>query len=276
MNEKLFIESHIITEVIKWKKNKLLSNSDPIIREIPLQICINKSPYVTLMYTPGQEKELAMGFCFTEGILPDEWEKSNLQWEKFDLQQHTINLSLDQPSQPYAAMSPKLDDFFENSKNGDNSLNRILPYRKNINSEVQISLKNMLRIEKQIREKQKLFILTGATHAACVFDVEGNYLFCCEDIARHNALDKAIGHALLEGIVLFDKILCLTGRTNYTLMRKAACAQFPIVASISAPTSMAVKISKAVGMTLIGFFRSEEMNVYTGRERIKELRINED
>jgi len=271
MNEKPLIKNHIISDVIKYKKNKLLSIKHPIIREIPLRICINENPCATLMYTPGQEKELALGFCFTEGILPDSWRKNNLQWDTFDPKEGVISLKLDQPAQLCSPISLDVKDSLKNPNDENSTLNRILPYLKNIDSKLQISFGILQGIEKQIRQKQKLFTLTGGTHAACVFDGQGNYLFCCEDIARHNALDKAIGYALLKGVVLSDKILCLTGRTNYTLMRKAVRAQFPIVASISAPTSMAVKISRAVDMTLIGFLRSEEMNIYAGQQRIKEL-----
>jgi len=271
MDEKYLIKNHIICDVIKYKKNNFFYINRPIIREIPLRICINESPCATLMYTPGQEKELALGYCFTEGILPDSWRESNLQWDTFDPKEGVISLKLGQPAQLCSPISFDGKGSLENPNDENSTLNRILPHLKNINSKLQISFDILQGIEKQIRQKQKLFTLTGATHAACVFDGQGNYLFCCEDIARHNALDKAIGYALLNGVVLNDKILCLTGRTNYTLMRKAVCAQFPIVASISAPTSMAVKISKAVNMTLIGFLRSEEMNIYAGRQRIKEL-----
>lgn len=277
MNKKSLIKNHIISDVIKWKKNKFFSIESSIIREIPLRICMNESPCATLMYTPGQEKELALGFCFTEGILPDSWRENNLQWDAFDPKEGVISLRLDQPTQLSSPMSFDVKGPFKNPgplknpNDGESILNQILPHLQSINSKPQISFDILQGIEKQIRQKQKLFTLTGATHAACVFDGQGKYLFCCEDIARHNALDKAIGYALLEGVALSDKILCLTGRINYTLMRKAVCAQFPIVASVSAPTSMAVKISKAVDITLIGFLRSEEMNVYAGRQRIKEL-----
>jgi FdhD protein len=92
-------------------------------------------------------------------------------------------------------------------------------------------------------------------------------------MARHNALDKAIGHALLAGVDLSDKILFLSGRTNYTLIRKAARSRIPVVASISAPTSLAVSLSRKAGMTLIGFLRTERMNIYAGQERIM---VNDD
>jgi FdhD protein len=148
-------------------------------------------------------------------------------------------------------------------------VDRIFPFLGRIDCQLHISLSTLRNIEGQAREKQALFALTGATHAALIFDREGNYLFCFEDMARHNALDKAIGHALLAGEDLSDKILFLSGRTNYTLIRKAARNCIPVVASISAPTSLAVSLSRKVGMTLIGFLRSEGMNIYAGQERIR-------
>ena len=271
VNKKSLIKNYLTSDIIKWKKKKIFFIKHPIIREIPLRIFINKSPCVTLMYTPGQEKELAVGYCFTEGILPDFWDGKDLQWDKFNPKEGIISFNLDQPVQLHSAMALDSNDFSENSNDEPNTLNRIRPYLKDVDFHIQISCDILQNIEKQIRQKQKLFALTGATHGACIFDCKGNYLYCCEDIARHNALDKAIGYAILNGIVLSDKILCLTGRTNYTLIRKAVRAQFPMVASVSAPTSMAVEISKAVGLTLVGFLRAEEMSIYAGHQRIKEL-----
>jgi FdhD protein len=271
MNEEKPTEDHTGIEVKRFERGKFFTTRRSVIREIPLQIHINRSLWVTLMHSPGREKELALGFCFTEGIFPDAWGKFDLSWEEYDPQKNMIGLWIDHfPSSKWPA-TPKWADSSDHVGDEEQILKSILSSFKKINSQVQTSFKTLQMIESQVRQKQRLFLLTGAAHAASIFHGEGNYLLCCEDVARSNALDKAIGQALLEGIDLSDKILYLSGRANHVLVRKAAHAQIPIIASVSAPTSLAVKISRAMGITLVGFLRSEEMNIYTGWPRIKEL-----
>ncbi|MEW6378466.1 MAG: formate dehydrogenase accessory sulfurtransferase FdhD [bacterium] len=273
------MKDHTTVEVTKIRKSGVFSIQDEVIREIPLTIRINGTPCATLMRTPGRERELALGFCFTEGILPDSWREGGLQWEDCNPQGNTIGLQIEhspafQPARPLSSPSSLTDSaeirFMEPEPSGDETeiANRISPSVGTIDCQLRIPLPVLHSIEGQARQKQALFTLTGATHAACIFDHQGNYLFCFEDMARHNALDKAIGHALLAGVELGDKILFLSGRTNYTLICKAARCRIPLVASVSAPTSLAVSLSRRVGITLIGFLRSGEMNIYAGAERI--------
>ncbi|MEW5803415.1 MAG: formate dehydrogenase accessory sulfurtransferase FdhD [bacterium] len=268
------MKDHTSAVIIKVKKDTWIAVQDEVIREVPLLIRINGSPCATLMRTPGQEKELALGFCFTEGILSDSWKEGGLQWE--EPKKNCIGLLLDCSclSRPVMSLMPFADSAenpaVEVAEDEEETVTRIFPSLSGrIESQLHISLLTLQNIENQSRHRQALFALTGATHAACIFDREGNYLFCFEDMARHNALDKAIGHALLCGEDLSDKILFLSGRTNCTLIRKAAKSRIPVVASVSAPTSLAVSLSKKVGMTLIGFLRPGGMNIYAGQERIK-------
>ncbi|MCL6582755.1 MAG: formate dehydrogenase accessory sulfurtransferase FdhD [bacterium] len=251
---------------------------DEVIREAPLLIRVNGAAYATLMRTPGQEKELALGFCFTEGLLPSSWRDGGLRWEEFDPQRNTIGLWFEPISISGAVASgfqspSSWVDSAECSPiepSGDEAeiIRRISSPLGMIDSGVRIPLSALQGIESQARHRQALFALTGAAHAACIFDRQGDFLFCSEDLARHNALDKAIGQALLAGVELEDKILFLSGRTNYTLIRKAARGRIPIVVSVSAPSSLAVGLSRRLGMTLIGFLRSGKMNIYAGAERI--------
>lgn len=274
-DKKDFSQACSITAVTKIKKDKTWVEQVPIIQEVPLQIRLNHTPWLTLMRTPGFEKELALGLSFTEGMLPEKWAKDDLCWEEFDPQQNTIGFSLDYPgwsewpNQNGLSQTPGL----ENEILGHDFPHLLRPGLKGIDNKLidnkfKVHIQLIQGLESQIRDQQFLFRLTGATHAACIFDSEGNYLFCGEDLARHNALDKAIGYALLHEIGFDDKILVLSGRTNHTLIRKAALAGFSIVASVSAPTSLAVNLSKSLGITLIGFLRSQEMNIYTKAERI--------
>lgn len=272
------MKDHTTVEVTRIDKSGVFSIRDEVIREVPLTIRINGTPCATLMRTPGRERELALGFCFTEGVLPDSWKEGSLQWEDFDPQRNTIGLQTDclpsfrtagrLSSAPFSRTDSVKTTSMGSAGDETEVVNRISPPLGTIDCQLRIPLPVLQGIEAQAREKQALFALTGATHAACIFDQRGNHLFCFEDMARHNALDKAIGHALLAGVGLDDKILFLSGRTNYTMIRKAARCRIPLVASVSAPTSLAVSLGRKVRITLIGFLRSGQMNIYAGQERI--------
>jgi FdhD protein len=119
-----------------------------------------------------------------------------------------------------------------------------------------------------MREKQGMFDRTGGLHAAGLFAADGTMLVVREDIGRHNAVDKVIGRALLDGVELRDAVLVVSGRTSFEIVQKAVAGRVSIVAGVSAPSSLAVEFAIEMGMTLVGFLRESRMNVYAGVERV--------
>ena len=128
----------------------------------------------------------------------------------------------------------------------------------------------MLSLPKTLRAAQETFDRTGGLHASAIFDREGNLQWLREDVGRHNALDKVIGRAVFDGKnPLSDSILLVSGRISFELMQKALAAGIPIVAGISAPSSLAVNVAKESGQTLVGFLRERSFNVYANPARVK-------
>jgi FdhD protein len=132
-----------------------------------------------------------------------------------------------------------------------------------------ISAETLLELPTRLREKQETFERTGGLHACALFDLQGQLQALREDVGRHNALDKLIGRALLDGeLPLRDHVLFLSGRVSFEMMQKALAAGIPIVAAISAPTSLAIEFARESNQTLVGFVRGETMNIYAGEERV--------
>jgi FdhD protein len=243
--------------------------TDEVTIEEPLEIRIRGEAVATTMRTPGHDEELAAGFLLSEGIVR---ERSDLQALSAPAENvSSAELAANVKFAPAAAQR-----FGTISSScglcGKKSIESILQHFSPIDfgkDQARIAEAALLELPTKLRAAQGNFARTGGIHAAGIFDVAGNTLFVREDIGRHNAVDKVIGRAFLDGLLpLRAHVLIVSGRSSLEIVQKALAARIPIVGAVSAPSSLAVNFSRECGQTLIGFLRPPTFNVYSHIERI--------
>lgn len=236
------------------------AQTDAIAVEEPLEIRVDGEPLAVTMRTPGHDDELALGFLHGEGLIAE----SRSARPPTDLAANTIDVC-----GPLLA-DPGPRRFYTTSSCGVCGRGAIeqvrvhapaAPPGPTVAYEILAGLPDRLH--------QPGFRRTGGLHATGLFDAEGRLLLSREDVGRHNAMDKVIGRALLDGeLPLSGRILCVSGRLSFELVQKAAVARAPILVGIGAPSSLAVALAGDRGMTLCGFAREGRVNVYCGHERV--------
>jgi len=263
------------------EEGRIRVRPDTLATEEPMEIRlisgdVRRTAAIT-MRTPGADFELAAGFLYGEGIVrsPEDILKisycvdADLDAEQ---QYNIVNVKL-RGSRDYDPKSLERHFYTTSACGvcGKASLEQLelrgcpmsLP-GPNVAAEVIYSL------PEKLRKAQGLFEATGGLHAAALFDARGNLVALKEDVGRHNATDKLVGWALLEGrLPLSDHIVMVSGRSSFEILQKCLAAEVPVVCAISAPSSLAVDVARRFGMTLVGFLRGERFNVYTGHERIR-------
>jgi FdhD protein len=253
---------------------------DMVATEEPLEIRLNyntasgrttKSISVT-MRTPGNDEELATGFLYTEGIIQSAGEVMEIK-KTGKKSEHVIYVALQDSIVPDVS---KLERNFYTTSScgvcGKSSIEAVRMACNILDTKDQIKLTPALlySLPDILRKHQDVFEDTGGIHACAMFDLSGKLLIVREDAGRHNALDKLIGAALNTSLIpLNNHILLLSGRASFELIQKAAMAGIKIIASVGAPSSLAVQMADEWGMTLIGFLRANRFNIYTGAQRIK-------
>lgn len=265
--------------VTHWEGDERQEREDHLAVEEPFEIRINGQSLAVIMRTPGNDIELAMGFLFTEGVIAGADAvreiESAVDADGLPLA-NVVNVRLHSLGQEAALVSQPvaLQRHFAVSAScglcGKNSIADLLVTTAPLErDEVRISADRLYNLPEQLREAQAVFTSTGGLHAAGLFRSDGKLLLLREDVGRHNAVDKVIGHGLLQGNIPYrDHILMVSGRTSFEIIQKALLAGIPCIAAISAPSSLAVELAYQCGMTLVGFLRGHAMNVYTHPERI--------
>jgi FdhD protein len=234
---------------------------DAIAVEEPLEIRVDGRPLTVTMRTPGHDEELALGFLYGEGLI----DGPRPAGPTSDFAANTVEVS-----------GPLLRDpgerrFYTSSSCGvcgKGALEQVAVTSAPISGGP--SLERALLAVLPDRLVQPGFERTGGLHATGLFTAEGELMFSREDVGRHNAMDKVVGRALLDGLVaLEDRILCVSGRLSFELVQKAAVAGAPFLVGVGAPSSLAVQLAGDRGITLCGFARGRSVNVYTHPERVR-------
>lgn len=256
-------------EVLRWVGGeRARSAKDELAVEEPLEIQVDTSPVSVTMRTPGHDSELAVGFLVTEGIVMSAKDILRIAPHPRN-RQNVINVFL--RNAPDLARL-KRHVFVSSSCGlcGKASIENVHQRFKPVKTRLRIKPEVLLGLPEKLRRAQEAFARTGGLHAAGVFSPTGELLVLREDAGRHNAVDKVIGHGLLNGLLPFkEHILMVSGRASFEIVQKALAARIPIVAAVSAPSSLAVDFAIESGQTLVGFLRDQRMNLYAGRHRIK-------
>jgi FdhD protein len=247
--------------------------ADEVAIEEPLEIRIEGAPVAVAMRTPGQDDELAAGWLLSEGIANSAGDIAEIVLKPGGDGQRAamVDVMLRDPSRFDAARHRR--SLVTNASCGlcgaatvDQVLRDFLPVR----SPFRIAANLLSEMPAQLSAQQSAFRRTGGLHACGLFDAAGKLLDLREDVGRHNALDKLLGRALLDGLLpLSQHVIFLSGRVSLEMMQKALAAGVPVVAAIGAPSSLAIELAVKSGQALAAFIRSGTMNVYAGIERLR-------
>ena len=249
---------------------------DFVATEEPLEIRVEDRSVAVMMRTPGHDDELTAGFLLTEGVIKDGDDLFEISACP-DVDPEGIGNTIQARLAPGSSvdMESLTRHVFTSSSCGvcgKATIDSVFQSFESISKgEGNLVSENvLLSLSDTLREAQKTFDRTGGLHASAIFDFEGNLQWLREDVGRHNALDKVIGRGVLDGTMpLSESILLVSGRISFELMQKSLAAGIPIIAGISAPSSLAVEVAKESGQTLVGFLRERSFNVYANSFRVK-------
>lgn len=221
------------------------------------------------MRTPGHDKELAAGFLFSESLIESGADIESIETSGIESNELTVELG-DHVEVDWERLRRNFYTTSSCGVCGKSSLEALeIEDREPLNSGFTLTPEVLESLPRRLRDSQSDFASTGGLHAAGLFSRDGELLAAFEDVGRHNATDKLIGHFLLrEEPVLSTGILALSGRASFELLQKAYRARIPFVAAIGAPSSLAVDLARRFGITLVGFLREGRFNVYSHSERI--------
>jgi len=270
------IPSIEVTDVTEWENNQARRVQDYLATEEPLEMRAGRYSLGVTLRTPGDDRELVAGFLFTEGIISQPEQLLSVEAADNPTGNSAAQTNLARVTLSHVAhLSPgkAARRFSAGSACGVCGKASIAQLRRRgvrrPDSASRFDPDMLCQLPEKLRATQAIFGRTGGLHAAALFSRDGEMLVLREDIGRHNAVDKVIGWALLEGqLPLSGRTLLVSGRGGFEIVQKALTAGVPLVASVSAPSSLAVKLARELGLTLVGFLRGRRFIIYSGEERL--------
>jgi FdhD protein len=266
--------------VLRVAETVAASEEDALAVEEPLEVQLGQddewSSVSVTMRTPGNDDELATGFLFTEGIVRARDEIAEIEpWGPFTGAAHVRNvIRVRLSSEVHPDVARLRRNFYTTSSCGICGKASLDALRTVAGREIRrdgplVAAETMHTLPERLRAGQTVFASTGGLHAAGLFQANGELVAVREDVGRHNAVDKLIGYALLQGVETAGCMLVVSGRASFELVQKAVMAGIPVLAAVGAPSSLAVQLAAEFGMTLAGFVRNRRFNIYSGEWRIR-------
>lgn len=254
------------------------SREEQVAHEEPLEIQVNGAPLAVLMRTPGHDEELGLGFLISERIVRGPADIFSLRHcttvPDSEADDNVLQVRLVPPEAGgvlFDLEKLRRHTFASSSCGvcGKATIANACATAPPLTEGVVIAASVVTQLPARLRAAQVAFAVTGGLHAVGAFDVHGGLVVVREDIGRHNAFDKVIGFLAQRSLAPAQHVLLVSGRVSYEIVQKAAAARIPVVAGISAPSSLAIRMARALNITLIGFLRGASMNVYAGAERVR-------
>ena len=249
-----------------------IETDDVTAREEPLEIRVEGRSVAVVMRTPGHDEELACGFLVSEGVVKNPRDILEVSQCPSVNNKHgnIVDVLLGGAVVNWDSLTRHVFSASSCGLCGKTSIESVFQQFPSVKGDWQVEPRLIASLPDKLRSAQETFSKTGGLHASGLFDLEGNLIVLREDVGRHNALDKILGYALQRGLLPLDRhILLVSGRVSFEIIQKALAAGIPLLAAISAPSSLAVDFAQEAGQTLVGFLRGETMNVYTHPQRVK-------
>jgi FdhD protein len=249
---------------------------DVAVAEEPLELRLGGQAFVVIMRTPNADRDLAAGFLLSEQIVTAPGDVAEMRYCTDDDGRDTANvlniwLHGDAATRAQRAIAGRRHVTANSACGvcGRRSIEDLLAGTRRVDAQADVTRPVIASLPDTLRAAQPTFDRTGGLHAAGLFTTAGSLRRIAEDVGRHNAVDKVIGASLIaDEVPLGDTVLFVSGRTSFEIVQKAVVAGIPIVASVSAPSSLAIELAREAGVTLIGFVRGAGFNIYTGPERV--------
>ncbi|MCX2926834.1 formate dehydrogenase accessory sulfurtransferase FdhD [Streptomyces sp. NEAU-W12] len=265
-------------KVVRIRDGVVSSRPDTLVTEEPLEVRLNGKPLAITMRTPGDDFALAVGFLVSEGVLATASDLRNVVYCAGATAEGTNTYNVVDVQTAPGVRTPDITlerNVYTTSSCGlcgKASLDAVRTTTRHPVADsppLRVTPELLSSLPDRLRAAQRVFDRTGGLHAAALFDEDGELLDVREDVGRHNAVDKLVGRALQGGdLPLSRTVLMVSGRASFELAQKAVMAGIPLLAAVSAPSSLAVDLAAETGLTLVGFLRGSSMNVYAGEDRV--------